>query len=59
MDRRTNVGQEGAVLEPVTNQVTTSPGNGRRSATPPDAHILLACGKPTQRNVVRQNLHAW
>jgi len=32
---------------PVTNQVTTPPGNGRHSATYPDTYIFPTCGKPT------------
>ena len=33
--------------EPVTNQVTTAPGNSRRSATGSDTNIPVACGNPT------------
>lgn len=32
---------------PVTNQVTTTPGNTRRRATPSDTDCRLACGNPT------------
>ena len=34
-------------LEPVTNQVTTASGGGRRSATRSDSEILLTCGNQT------------
>jgi excisionase family DNA binding protein len=33
--------------KPVTNQVTTTPGNTRRGATHPDTDIPLACGNRT------------
>src|ERR1700722_4264570 len=33
---------------PVTNQMTTTPGNGRRSTTDPDTDSHLACGNTTQ-----------
>ena len=33
-------------LKPVTNQVTTTLGNGRRNATYSDTGIRLACGNP-------------
>ena len=36
----------------MTNQVTTAPGNGRRSATYPNTEILLGCSNPTQRDVI-------
>jgi hypothetical protein len=49
----------GEVLEPVTNQVTTTPGNGRRSSTPSDTDILPACGNRTQCDAVRRNRQAW
>ena len=35
------------IRKPVTNQVTTAPGNTRRSATRPDTDVCLACGNPT------------
>jgi len=35
------------IRKPVTNQVTTAPGNTRRSATRPDTDICLACGNLT------------
>ncbi len=47
------------VLESVTNQVTTAPGNGRRSATPPDTEISPTCGNPTHCDAIRRNWHAW
>ena len=47
------------IPEPVTMQVTTPPGDGRRSATYPDTDIHLTCGKPTQSDAVRRNRHAW
>ena len=34
-------------LKPVTNQVATTPGNTRRSATRSDTDICLACDNPT------------
>jgi hypothetical protein len=34
-------------LEPVTKQVTTAPGKGRRSTTYPDTEIPLNCGNQT------------
>ena len=37
----------GGDLEPVTNQVTTTPGNPRHSATEPDTYIRLACSNRT------------
>jgi hypothetical protein len=37
----------GRVLRPVTNQVTTAPGNRRQGATYSDAVVLVACGNPT------------
>jgi len=46
-------------LEPVTNQVTTTTGNDRRSATNPDAGMLLTCGNPTQFDGIRRNRNAW
>jgi hypothetical protein len=46
-------------LKPVTNQVTTPPGKGGRSATQPDAKVLLACGNRTQLDAFRRNWHAW
>ena len=45
--------------KPVTNQVTTTPGNGRRSATYPDTGIPPTCGNPTQPDGIRRNRHAW
>jgi len=36
------------ILKPVTNQVTTAPGDDRRSATYSDTRIAPTCGKPTQ-----------
>ena len=47
------------VLEPVTNQVTTAPGNARQSATYTDTDILLTCGNPTQPDAIVRNWHAW
>src|SRR5271166_959612 len=38
-----------SVLGPVTNQVTTPPGRGRRSQTQPDKTICLTCRNTTQR----------
>ena len=35
------------LLKPVTNQVSTAPGNGRHSATYPDTGIPLNCGNQT------------
>ena len=35
------------ILEPVTSQVTTAPGNARPSAMHPDSDIPLNCGNPT------------
>jgi hypothetical protein len=34
-------------LEPVTKEVTTAPGKGRRSTTYPDTEIPLNCGNQT------------
>ena len=36
------------ILKPVTNQVTTAPGDDRRSATYSDTRIAPTCGNPTQ-----------
>ena len=44
---------------PVTNQVTTAPGNLGRNATQPDTAIRLACGNPTRYDVIRRIRHAW
>ena len=44
---------------PVTNQVTTTPGNTRRSATFSDTDIRLACSNRTQHDAVRRNRQAW
>jgi hypothetical protein len=52
-----DLGHEG--LEPVTNQVTTTSGNGRRSATHSDADIPLARGNPTQPDTIGRNRPAW
>ena len=46
-------------LEPVTMQVTTPPGDGRRSATYSDTDIHLACGNPTQSDRIRRNRQVW
>jgi hypothetical protein len=35
------------VLEPVTKEVTTAPGDDRRSATYPDADVFVNCGYQT------------
>ena len=43
----------------VTNQVTTTSGKGRRSATYSDTDIRLTCGNPIQCDVGRRNRHAW
>jgi hypothetical protein len=45
--------------KPVTNQVTTTPGNTRRRATRSDTDTRLACGNPTQPDGIRRNRHAW
>ena len=50
---------ERRILKPVTNQVTTTPGNRRRSATYSDTVILLTCGNPTQPDSIGRNRHAW
>ena len=47
------------VLEPVTNQATTEPGDGRHSATYPDTRNPLNCGNRTQPDGIRRNRHAW
>ena len=47
------------LLEPVTNQVTTAPGNGRRSPTHPDITMPLNCGNQTQRDAIGRNRDAW
>ena len=47
------------ILEPVTKQVTTTPGNGGHSTTYPDTDISPACGNPTQPDGIRPNRHAW
>jgi hypothetical protein len=44
---------------PVTNQVTTASGKGRRGATYRDIGTALTSGNPTQRDVIRRNGHAW
>jgi hypothetical protein len=43
----------------VTIQVTTTPGNTRRSATRSDTDICLAWGNPTQIDAIGRNRHAW
>jgi acetate---CoA ligase (ADP-forming) len=43
----------------VTSQVTTPPGNGRRSATQPDVDMLLTCSNPTQSDAIVRNRHVW
>jgi hypothetical protein len=43
----------------VTNQVTTTSGNDRRSATQPDAVTPPTCDNPTQPDAIRRNWHAW
>jgi hypothetical protein len=45
--------------KPVTNQVTTSPGCGRRSQTQPDKTVALTCRNTTPRDAARRNRHAW
>jgi hypothetical protein len=45
--------------ESVTNQVTTTSGNGRQSATLSDTAIPPSCGNPTQPDSIRRNQHAW
>ena len=47
------------VLEPVTNQVTTAPGNGRHNATYPDTGNPPACGNQTSCDGIRRIRHAW
>jgi hypothetical protein len=44
---------------PVTNQVTTTPGNGRQSATYSDTAIPPTRGNPTQPDASGRNWHAW
>jgi hypothetical protein len=44
---------------PVTNQVTTTPGNTRRSATFSDTDIRLAHSNWTQHDAIRRNRQAW
>jgi len=46
------------VLEPVTNQVTTAPGNGRHNATYPDTGNPPACGNQTSCDGIRRIRHA-
>ena len=53
------VGQARPGRELVTIQVTTTPGNGRRSATQPDTEIPLTCGNATLRDAIRRNRYAW
>jgi hypothetical protein len=43
----------------VTNQVTTTLGDGRRATTYSDSTITPTCGNPTQPDAARQNRHAW
>ena len=45
--------------QPVTNQVTTPPGNARRSATHSDTSYPLTCSNPTQSDAIGRNQHAW
>jgi hypothetical protein len=49
----------GELLEPVTNQVTSTSGHGRRSSTHSDTDIRLACGNRTQCDAIRRNWQAW
>ena len=46
-------------LDPMTYQVTTDPGDVRRSAAYPDANILLGCSNPKRCDAVRRNRQAW
>jgi hypothetical protein len=52
-------GQADVPPEPVTSQVTTMPGSGRRSATCPDADMRLTSGEPTQPDAIGRNRHVW
>jgi hypothetical protein len=47
------------IAEPVTNQVTTNPGNSRQNATVPGGATPLACDNPTGRDFAGRNGHAW
>ena len=53
------IDQFSGAREPVTKQVTTTPGTARRSATSSDTTKLPICGNPTRRDAVRRNWHAW
>jgi hypothetical protein len=44
---------------PVTDQVTTTPGNASQSATCPDSATPPNCGNPTPCDAVRRNRQAW
>ena len=46
-------------MQPVTNQVTTTPGNRRHSATYRDTCIALACGDQVRCDAIRRNRNAW
>jgi hypothetical protein len=46
-------------FQPVTNQVTTAPGNGRRRAMYSETDIHPTCGNRTQTDDIGQNRHAW
>ena len=45
--------------KPVTNQVTTTPGHSRRSATQSDTDIRLTCRNTTPCDVAGRNRQAW
>jgi len=45
--------------KPMTNQVTTTPGSGRRSATQLNADNVLACSNPTRSDPARRDRQAW
>jgi Thiolase, C-terminal domain len=45
--------------KPVTNQVTTPPGNASQSATHPDGPMSPTCGNPTPSDSARRNRQAW
>jgi hypothetical protein len=47
------------IPSPVTNQVTTPPGNARRSATRSDTAIPPTCGNPIPRDAIIRNRYAW
>jgi hypothetical protein len=46
-------------LDPVTNQVTTTPDRARRSTTRSDTGVFLTCSNSTWRDAIRRNRQAW